>query len=181
MIGEILACRLGAPGSWHDSRVAQPIYKKLRLSTPEGYYLVADTAFPQGSNAIAGRIRAPLKENAHLPVDATERAEVLAFNRQLLSLRQAAEWGNRALQGCFGRLRIPLDINNSARRSAILECCVRLYNLRCRRVGLNQIRSVYMPIWNADGTDTVWNGFEGMLFSDLRENDRVARFHRIAL
>ncbi|KAF4613306.1 hypothetical protein D9613_011207 [Agrocybe pediades] len=36
----------GASGSWHDARVAHPIYEKLRTATPEGYYLVTDTAFP---------------------------------------------------------------------------------------------------------------------------------------
>ena len=28
--GSIIACHLNAPGSWHDSRVAQTIYEKLR-------------------------------------------------------------------------------------------------------------------------------------------------------
>jgi hypothetical protein len=64
-------------------------------------------------------------------------------------------------------------------QEAILEICVRLYNLRCRRVGLNQIRSVYLPIWHSDGQDEVWNGFEGMVFGEQRKNDRVARFHRV--
>jgi hypothetical protein len=100
----MIACRINAPGSWHDSRVARPIYRKLCNNTPEGYYLVTDTAFPRGTNAVDGHIHAPRKEGTHLPDDETERARVLAFDRQLLSLRQSAEWGNRALQGCFGRL-----------------------------------------------------------------------------
>lgn len=106
--GEIIACNLNAPGSWHDSRVARPIYEKLRTETPEGYYLVTDTTFPCGTDQIHGRIRAPMKEGTRLSGNALERTEMLAFDRQLLSLRQAAEWGNRALQGSFGRLRIPL-------------------------------------------------------------------------
>ncbi|KAF7785090.1 hypothetical protein Agabi119p4_1255 [Agaricus bisporus var. burnettii] len=67
--GTIIACNLNAPGSWHDSRVAQPIYLKLQHRTPEGYYLVTDTAFPRGSNQIAGRIQAPLKQGSKLPED----------------------------------------------------------------------------------------------------------------
>ncbi|XP_006458839.1 hypothetical protein AGABI2DRAFT_40932, partial [Agaricus bisporus var. bisporus H97] len=142
--GTIIACNLNAPGSWHDSRVAQPIYSKLLHRTPEGYYLVTDTAFPRGTNQIAGRIHAPLKQNSRLPDDEQERNELLEFNRQLLSYRQTAEWGMRSLQGSFGRLRIPLPIRFDAYRGSILETVARLHNLRTRCVGINQIRSVYM-------------------------------------
>jgi hypothetical protein len=44
----INAANLNAPGSWHSSRVAQPIYKKLLKQTPGGFYLVAETVFPCG-------------------------------------------------------------------------------------------------------------------------------------
>src|SRR5215472_15485174 len=56
IIGVIIGAHVNAPGSWHDSRVAQPIYRQLREQTPEGYYLVADTAFPRGTADIQGRI-----------------------------------------------------------------------------------------------------------------------------
>lgn len=55
-VGTVIACKLNAPGSWHDSRVAQAIYEKLCTATPEGYYLVTDTAFPCGTNQIEGHI-----------------------------------------------------------------------------------------------------------------------------
>ena len=116
LVGVIIACHLNAPGSWHDSRVARPIYEKLLWKTPEGYYLVTDTAFPRGSDQIKGRIRAPMKDGVRLPVDAVERKKLLDFDRQLLSYQQTAEWGNRALQGTFGRLRVPLEI------TAVSDC-----------------------------------------------------------
>ena len=50
--------------------------------------------------------------------------ERFAFDRELLSYRQTAEWGNRALQGSFGRLRIPLEINDSKRRGDLIETCI---------------------------------------------------------
>ena len=59
-VGEIIAAKLNANGSWHDSRVAQPIYEKLCIATPEGYYLVTDTAFPHGTDQIKGHICAPM-------------------------------------------------------------------------------------------------------------------------
>lgn len=173
--GTIIACNLNAPSSWHDSRVAQPVYQKLQRQTPEGYYLVTDTAFPRGSNQIAGRIKAPLKQNSQLPVDERSQNEVLEFNRQLLSYRQTAEWGMRSLQGSFGRLRVPLTINYNSHRAYILETITRLHNLRTRCVGINQIRSVYMPMWSKEEESLLQLG--NIIFSNIRKNDRVWRFH----
>ncbi|KAL0946034.1 hypothetical protein HGRIS_012309 [Hohenbuehelia grisea] len=65
--GTIIAAVLNAPGSWHDSHVAQPIYNKLRTNVPDGYFLMADSAFPRGPKSIKGKIRAPLKDGALLP------------------------------------------------------------------------------------------------------------------
>ena len=80
-----IACNLNVPGSWHDSYVAHPIYKKLCLQTPEGYYLMTNTAFPCGSDKIAGRIKAPMKDGVHLPVDHAKRENFMQHDRQLLS------------------------------------------------------------------------------------------------
>ena len=157
--------------------MARPIYEKLLWKTPEGYYLVTDTAFPRRSDQIKGRIRAPMKDGVRLPVDVVERKKLLDFDRQLLSYRQTAEWGNRALQGTFGRLRVPLEINYKERRGDLLETIIRLYQIRTRRVGINQIRSVYMPIWMENEQEEIWGHFESILFKDQRRNDRVARFH----
>jgi hypothetical protein len=180
--GTIIAAQLNAPGSWHDSRVARPIYEKLRTRTPEGFYLVADTAFPRGAKQIEGKIRAPIKSGQKIQGTAAEIQEKLAFDRELLSYRQTAEWGMRGLQGSFGRLRIPLEIGRQKERGDLLEICVRLNNVRAELVGINQIRSVYMPLWKQTREDeAVWNGFENMLFGEQRRSDRVARFHNIAV
>jgi hypothetical protein len=176
--GTVIAAKLNAPGSWHDSRVAQPIYEKLLTKTPAGYYLVADTAFPRGTNQIQGRIRAPIKAGQKITGTHAEVEEKLAFNRELLSYRQTAEWGMRALQGAFGRLRIPLEVNHTERRAKLLETCIRLHNLRARRVGINQIRSVYMREWRAtEELDDLWRNFESMLFAEQRSRDRVSKYH----
>lgn len=169
---------MNGPGSWHDSRVAQPIYDKLQDDTPAGYYLVADSAFPAGTPALKGRIHSPLKAGLRLSGSQEELDARMAFNRQLLSYRQTAEWGMRSLQGSFGRLRVPLEVNDVGRRADLLEICVRLHNLRARRVGFNQIRTVYMHEWCADGDQLhLWQSFEHILFSDQRKIDRVSRYH----
>lgn len=105
----------------------------------------------------------------------------MAFDRQLLSYRQTAEWGNRSLQGSFGRLRVPLEIKHTARRANLLETVTRLHNLRARRVGLNQIRTVYMKEWQVnEAQERIWSDFENLLFADQRKNDRISHFHMVA-
>ncbi|KAI9059360.1 hypothetical protein FKP32DRAFT_1614166 [Trametes sanguinea] len=162
--GLIKACVLNAPGSWHDAKVARPIYDKLRNKTPDSYYFVADTAFPRGDASIAGRIQAPLKSGQQVPGDREEREAVLARNRQLLSFRQTAEWGMRLLRVGFARLRLPLDINDPEGRVELLEVCYCLCNLRTELVGINEICT--------DGE--IWADFENVLFCDLQQCDRVA-------
>ncbi len=103
----------------------------------------------------------------------------MLFDRELqVSFRQTAEWGNRQLQGTFGRLRVPLDIGNAEKRGDLLEVCFRLNNLRTRRIGINQIRTVYLPIWNENlQEEYMWSNFGKMAFGEQRQNDRVQRFH----
>lgn len=122
-----------------------------------------------------------MKDGTRIPGTEDEVAHILAFDRQLLSYRQTAEWGMWTMQGSFGRLRIPLQIAYKEARGDLLETCTRLFNLRTRRVGHNQIRSVYMPIWRENqDLEAIWTSFETLLFSDQRKNDRVSRFHLIA-
>ena len=176
--GTVIACRLNAPGSWHDSRVALTIYKKLRTRTPNGFYLVADTAFPRGDAALrrGGFIRAPMKAGEILHMTQEELQAAVKFDNQLLSCRQAAEWGMRTIQGSFGRLRMPLPIGDTRARANLIEICVRLSNVRARLVGISQIKAVFMPIWKEED-GKLWDSFETMLFGQIRQKDRVSRFH----
>lgn len=109
---------------------------------------------------------------------ADQIAEATAFNRELLSYRQTAEWGMRAIQGSFGRLRVPLNIDGNAKRGNLIETCLRLHNTRAEKVGINQIHTVYVKHWQETEEDMeVWTGFRDMLFSDQVRKDRVSRFH----
>jgi hypothetical protein len=71
-----------------------------------------------------------------------------------------------------------LDINDPEQRGDLLEVCFRLFNLHTWRIGINQIRSVYLPIWfENNNEESIWQDFGDMLFSEQRKNDCVARFH----
>ncbi|PPQ95855.1 hypothetical protein CVT26_015594 [Gymnopilus dilepis] len=177
-LGVILDVNFNAPGSWHDSRVAQPIYQKLRGNTPDGYYLIADSAFPQGAKDISGRIQAPIKSGKKLRGTEEDIEEHFAYDRELLSYRQTAEWGMRSIQGSFGRLRLPLPTGDTEFRALLLETCFRLHNLRTREIGRNQIQTVYMAEWRRTNDDQrIWLDFENIVFSEQRRIDRVSRFH----
>ncbi|KAF5371930.1 hypothetical protein D9757_011485 [Collybiopsis confluens] len=175
--GTIIDCVLNAPGSWHDAHTAKPIFERLRSDVPSGFYVVSDTAFPRGPAAIQGKIQAPMKGGERIPADPVQQEQAMARNRQLLSYRQTAEWGMRIMQGSFGRLRVPLPISNSDARQELLEICCRLTNVRAICVGINQIRSVYLPTWKASEDDRLWDELGNMLFGEIRRVDRVARFH----
>ncbi|KIJ43451.1 hypothetical protein M422DRAFT_60318 [Sphaerobolus stellatus SS14] len=161
--GEITAAQINAPGSWHDSHVAKSIYQNLHDHTSDGYYLVADTAFPCGTEQIDRKIKAPLKSGQWLPLDTQGLNQLLHLNRQLLSYCQMAEWGMCALQGSFSCLRLSLDANNN------------------QALEINQIKNVYEPIFKeAEGAD-MWEGFENMMYGTVINRDRVSRFHIVVV
>ena len=176
--GTIISVNFNAPGSWHDARVAYPIYDQLLGNTPDGFYLIADTAFPRGTGDIDGRIVVPMKSGQSFTGTQAEIDERYLFDHEVVSYRQTAEWGMRSIQGSFGRLRLPLPIGNDQQRANLLEICFRLHNLRTRRIGHNQIQSVYMAEWRKTAEEeAIWTDFENMVFRDQQRYDRVARFY----
>ncbi|KDQ56284.1 hypothetical protein JAAARDRAFT_59183 [Jaapia argillacea MUCL 33604] len=177
--GTIMHATINAPGSWHDAHTAQPLFEKLRVKTPEGYYLVADTAFPRGTRSIKGKIRALLKSGEHITDDAHGQYQILWFNWQLLLYRQTAEWGMRTLQGSFGCLRMPLDTNNPDGQCLLLELCCHLNNVCARCVGINEIWNVYMPVWRQSEDDELWDNLGDLLFREIQHRDCVSRFHLV--
>jgi hypothetical protein len=176
--GTVIDAILNSPGSWHDAHVAQPIFHRL-LAIPNGYYLIADTAFPRGTQAIAGKIRASIKSGQSVPANCAERDKFMQYNRQLLSYRQTAEWGMRTMQGSFGQLRVPLTISSVTDRQELLELCVRLFNIWANCVGISQIKSVYEPIWRESEDDELWNDLGSMVFGEIRRRNRVSRYHLV--
>lgn len=172
-----MSAQVNAPGSWHDSYVAHPLYSKLLERTPDGFYLVCDTAFPRGMQQVSGHLKAPLKDGDTAPSNPTLQTQVLAFNCQLLSYRQSTEWGMKQIQGSFDCLRLPLNVHGAHGRLILLEMVIRLNNLRVRLIGISQIRTVYMRIWEDSDGAGLWDDFGSMMLSDIRRKDRVSRYH----
>ncbi len=65
-------------------------------------------------------------------------------------MRQSAEWGMRALQSSFPRLKDTLTYKERGERRIMFDCFFHLFNLRSRLVGINQITSVYLPTLDID-------------------------------
>jgi len=128
----------------HDSSIASKAYKLIVELTPEGYAVLADTAFQRLDNAII----TTLSIQALIHTTKAQRKESAIRS----SMRTAAEWGNRGLQGAYPRLTIPLllPVDNNFRQIILLSC-IHLYNFRTRLVGLNQIRTVYDSDWEETG------------------------------
>ena len=133
----------------HDSTLAEwgGVYEMLEETYERtGGICCVDSAF-QANNA------AYLMKSAQDTTKAKTAQELIQI-RQATSLRQAAEWGMRAIQGSMPRLkdRFPYEEEVKAlrEREFILRIVPKLYNFRLEFVGLNQIRNTYIPSWSKD-------------------------------
>ncbi len=78
--------------------------------------------------------------------------------RQATSLRQSAEWGMRAIQGIFPRLKDKLLFSQTiADRNVFLHLIPMLLNFRTRRLGLSQIMTTFHPVFHAVGDNVLEN------------------------
>jgi hypothetical protein len=168
--GVIIHAYVNAPGSWHDAAVSRKLFGLLLNKTPEGYWIIGDTAFPK----LQGRIYTPPKDGSlDYPDAPDECANFLRFSEELVSARQAAEWGMRCLQGSFSRLKIPMPANDASYRQRLLEVCCKLHNVRTRLEGINQIKTVYEGEWKSGGEDIEL----GEKLRGVRKNERIRRYY----
>ena len=76
------------------------------------------------------------------------------ISQEATSMRQSAEWGVRAFKSSFPRLKDRIIYEESGERKRIMKSCILLYNLRARKVGINQILNTYMPSLKKDANRT---------------------------
>jgi hypothetical protein len=46
-------------------------------------------------------------------------------------------------------------------------------------VGISQIRTVYLGVWQESEDQRMWTDLGNMLFGDIQRQDRVSRFHLV--
>ena len=101
-----------------------------------------------------------VKSSQQHPVEGADledyRQQVAVFE-EATSMRQSAEWGMRAVQSSFPRLKDRLLYETNGERRIIFKSIFLLYNLRARKVGINQIKNVYMTCLNQNANDYLQN------------------------
>lgn len=145
--GVIVICALNAPGAMHDSLIAEwgGVYEKLTdVFERTGARCVVDSAFSKGDYPFL------IKSAQDHLVNNPSPAE-LRHLQQATSMRQSAEWGMRAFQSSFPRIKDQMRFEQNGERKKIISSLVLLFNLRARLVGINQILSTFMPHLRLEG------------------------------
>ena len=143
--GKVIFCSYNYPGSWHDSTVAQDLINVV-IKRIGPYAFCVDQGFPR-SGDLHGRFVGPMTRRMRRKLSPEIAEYLIPMHEKYISLRQASEWGMRALQGTFSRLKSRLTSDNKKRGQIILSI-VLLHNFRTDFVGLNQIAAVFNPHYN---------------------------------
>ena len=88
-----------APGSWHDSHVAQPLIAKVLIQL-RIYKFCVDQGFKRGG-ALFDKFVGPITQKRRRNLSPILRAQIINLHNKYVSLRQSSEWGMRALRGTF--------------------------------------------------------------------------------
>ena len=145
--GRIIKAVIYVSGSVHDSTLADwgDVYEELEeLYNSTGGKCAVDSAF--------GMHATPFLIKSGKDITRAKDAREVVLIRESTSVRQAAEWGMRAIQGSFSRLKdaIRFEVDGGTKRKIMLKLAVLLYNFCLEHVGLNQIRNTYCPEWSKD-------------------------------
>ena len=128
-----------------------------------------DQGFPR-SGPLRGVLVGPYSQKKAASLAPQLRDGLLKQAAVYVSLRQASEWGMRALQGTFPRLKSRLP-SCSEKRQKLLTSIVLIHNFRTELVGLNQIATVfnveYEQYMNLAGYDRIRRYY----YADLVEDD----------
>jgi len=157
--GTIPIAAINYPGCFHDSQIADwgNIYNKLEtVFEDNGGKCVVDSAFAQN------RYNFLIKSSQREP----DNAHAMIVNREATAMRQSSEWGMRALQSSFPRLKDRFIYEETGERKIILKMMVLLFNVRSRRAGINQILNTYMPSLERNPNRELVGPILGLNFND---------------
>jgi hypothetical protein len=141
--GTIPICCFNVPGSVHDSSIADwgDIYTKLESVYNDcGGKCTVDSAFSRGRYGF-------LVKSAQIAPVGTDAYNI---NTDATSMRQSAEWGMRLVQSSFPRLKDRMKFEEFGERRINMKL---MY--RSNKIGINQIRSVYLGCLDRDANNYV--------------------------
>lgn len=137
--GTIAGVMTNAPGSYHDSHcIGMMDLLSFLERYPLDLFLATDTAFPATPH-----IRRKLTENElnSLPPKEAQLADILGSI--LGKVRCSCEWGNGGIQKTFKVVLSTLPAWQKEYRKILLTVVNRLWNVRTRCMGINQIKTVF--------------------------------------
>ena len=140
--GTIPICCYNVPGTIHDSNIATigRIYEKLGdVYNQTGGRCTVDSAFARNSYPFLVK---SCKPTVDMSIDE------ICIAKEATSMRQSSEWGMRAFQSSFPRIKDRIALEYRGQQKLTMKLLILLYNLRARKVGINQILNVYMPHLN---------------------------------
>lgn len=153
--GKIAFACINYPGSWHDTQVCADLIAVV-LEHIGWYAICVDQGFPR-SGPLFERFVGPLSRRMRRRLAPALRI-LLVLHAVYISLRQASEWGMRAIQGTFCRIKSRLTSDKEIRRKILLSV-VLPQNFRTEIMGINQIAAVFNPHYeqfvNLDGYDRI--------------------------
>ena len=158
--GKVFLCAINFPGSWHDGSITANILPYIRNNIGN-YKMCVDQGFPRTGDANLILV-GPISKKQAKKLAPNLRPYFLRISNIYTSLRQASEWGMRALQGTFPRCKKRLP-GNAWKRKKVIQSIVLIHNLRTELVGLNQISMVFDP--------------ENERYTNLSSYDRIKRFY----
>ena len=158
--GKIIYSCINFPGSFHDSQVAVGLINVV-LEHIGPYKICLDQGFPR-SGDMFDKFVGPMSQRTRDNLAPAMRQMLLQRHNMYVSLRQSSEWGMRALQGTFTRLKSRLT-SNKLKRKYIIGSILLLHNFRTHYVGLNQIATVFNPLYEQ--------------YLNIDNYDRIARYY----
>jgi hypothetical protein len=140
--GKVKFACINFPGSMHDSAVSMELIAYL-IGKIGIYKVCVDQGFPRGGDLFDIFV-GPISKRVMRQVAPNLKALLKERSHKYTSLRQSGEWGMRALQGSFARLKTRLT-SNKRKRLDIVHGIILLHNFRTTHIGLNQIATVFNP------------------------------------
>jgi hypothetical protein len=159
--GKIGSACINFPGSWHDSTTAEALIN-WSIENLGSFKFCVDQGFPR-SGKLHELFVGPLSKKSRRNLAPILRNHMIELHNLYVSLRQSSEWGMRALQGSFSRLKSRLT-SNKLKRYHIIAGIALLHNYRTEFVGINQIATVFNPHYeqyiNISGYDRIARYYE---------------------